>query len=122
MKVKIKIRKLEKIIKKKINSQQSIKFIKTCLKDNNLPNYNNLIQVFRFKLYKKCLHHTKFYNDWQNKILNKGITFKRKVGKDLDKKLNEQKILLKNSLTSLLFIFIDNFIKKEISEFIEKTR
>ena len=54
--------------------------------------------------------------------MNKEIAFKRKVGKDLDKKLNEQKNLLKNSLTSLLFIFIDNFIKKEISEFIEKTR
>ena len=39
--VKIKIRKLE-TIKKKINTQWSIKLIKSCLKEDILTNYSNL--------------------------------------------------------------------------------
>ena len=37
--VKAKIRKLEKTIKKKIKTEWSIKFNKTCLKEDILPNY-----------------------------------------------------------------------------------
>ena len=46
--VKTKIRKLEKTIKKKIKTEWSIKFNKTCLKEDILPNYSKFILFLTF--------------------------------------------------------------------------
>ena len=44
----------------------------------DIINVRRLTSGVRFKLYKRCLHTSTFYKSWQNKLLTKELSSKRK--------------------------------------------
>jgi len=103
-------------LKKLEKSKLDLDFLVKC------KTYGVLPKFLRFKLYKRCLQNTNFYKSWQNKLLNKEISFKRSSVRRLE---DELKIL--DSELRVRFSLIDGalvvrYCNREIVNFRDSTQ
>ena len=83
--------------------------------------YNIFPKFLKFKLYKRCLHRKKFYKDWQSKLLNNEINFKRRRINTVRGDVFKYEYDFKHKVSTLTFIFANNFIKQSLNKFITYT-
>ena len=63
--------------------------------------YGVFPKFLRFKLYKRCLHNSNFYKSWQNKLLSKELSSKRKTLKSLTDLAAESEVQLARLFSTL---------------------
>ena len=92
-------------------SELDISFLYTCRMNYVVPNF------VKFRLYKKSLYNSQFYQEATNALLNHEITFKERLSKKLLTKLNQLQQSLKNSLSLLDIIFIQSKLATYINTY-----
>ena len=102
--------------KKKIKCELDLDFLLKC------KTYEIFPKFLRFKLYKRCFYHTKFYKCWQTKLLNEEIKSKRDRISVLSTDVVHSTNNLKESLSLLEFYFANNFVKDSLSKFYKQTK
>ena len=90
-------RKTERLHFKLEKNKCDSEFLKLCKAYNCTP------KSIRFKLYKRCLHHSKIYKSWQCKLLNYEIKSKTRLISSLEDQYNNSLNVLRLSV-SLIFI------------------
>ena len=103
-------RKLEKTTKQFHKASLDLDFLLKCNAYNVFPKF------LRFKLYRKCLHNTSLYKNFQQKLLDNEISFKKHRIEILKTSVNTTKNSLKEKLSfidfNVLNVFIDNVTTK----------
>ena len=90
------------------------KFLIVCKSHETLPKF------LHFKLYRRNLQNSKLYRSWQFKLLHLEIVTKNKQINKSQKLLNEIKSKLRNSISTLDFIYLNNFIDNSTKNLIRK--
>ena len=108
-------RKLEECEKKKIKTDLDIKFLETCKCQNIIPKF------LRFKLHKKSLHNSRFYNGWQHKLLIREIQEKRKLSRGHVDKLLSIRDATRAFFSPFMHLIIKRRIKSTMSTFNDVT-
>ena len=86
-------RKLEKTTKQFHKASLDLDFLLKCNAYNIFPKF------LRFKLYRKCLHNTSLYKNFQQKLLDNEISFKKHRIEILKTSVNTTKNILKEKLS-----------------------
>ena len=101
-------RQYEKSFQKLAKQWCDHKFLIICKSHEVLPKF------FHFKLVRKNLQNSKLYQSWQSKLLNLEIVTKNKQINKSQKLLNEIKVKLQESVSTLDFTCLNNFTENSI--------
>jgi len=83
--------------------------------------YGVLPKFLRFKLYKRSLQNTNFYKSWQNKLLNKEISFKRSAVRRLDDEISTRDTEVRLRFSLIDGALVVRYCNREIENFRDRT-
>ena len=109
--VKQKYWKFQNSFKKLRKVELDIEYLQICKAQNIIPKF------LRFKLYRKSLKSSSFYQAWQHKLLNHELNSKTKRKVELGSIVKQLKSTFVSSISYLDFIVINRFLQSYISEF-----
>ena len=100
------LRNYQNLHKKLTKAQLDLQFLIKC------KTYNVFPKFLRFKLYKRCLHATKFYKSWQNELLINEINTKRKTITSLISKCSEADQDCRRAFSAIDGVLLRRFVNK----------
>ena len=98
-------RKTEQASKRLAKKQLDLQFLECCKVYEVTPRF------LKFKLYRRSLHGSELYKDWQRKLLDIEIRAKRKEIKEANLSLSHSFTTLKSIVSRLDFICLTKFIR-----------
>ena len=108
-------RRLETSLRKQKNADLDLEFLLYCQLNHVIPNF------IKFKLYRQSLHHSVFYQEATEKLLNMEIQYKERLFRkhQTSVKLFE---CLRNSLSLLDFITFRYYVNKNMNSYVQDVK
>lgn len=102
--------------KKKVKCTEDLSFLTSCKAFGIFPKF------LRFKLYKRTLHGSKLYKNFQTQLLDKEIKEKKHKIAALEKTVSEKRKCLSTTLTFFQYYWLTKEVHDTVSDYRNKTR
>ena len=104
-------RRLETSLRKQKKADLDLEFLLYCKLNNVVPNF------IKFKLYRRSLHHSVFYHEATEKLLDMEIRYKERLAKKHEQTTVKLFNVLCNSLTFLDCILFKHYVNRNLDSY-----